>query len=209
MAGATAQVAGGVPAMCDGVTQGRAGMELSLFSRDVIALATAVALSHEAFDAALLLGICDKIVPGPVHRRGLVRPAADHLRARRADALRQLANKAEGGSAPALCRRPRHARRAAGRGDEFLPRRRHLHVLRHRQLQPDADGDDGPARAGRRVRQSEYAAAPCAHRGRHAARRRDHRAGRGLSTFRRGHRRALLRQRHRRADGHRAARPTT
>jgi phosphogluconate dehydratase len=64
VAGATAQVAGGVPAMCDGVTQGRAGMELSLFSRDVIALATAVALSHEAFDSALLLGICDKIVPG-------------------------------------------------------------------------------------------------------------------------------------------------
>jgi phosphogluconate dehydratase len=64
LAGATAQVAGGVPAMCDGVTQGRAGMELSLFSRDVIALATVVALSHEAFDASLLLGICDKIVPG-------------------------------------------------------------------------------------------------------------------------------------------------
>ena len=64
LAGATAQVAGGVPAMCDGVTQGRAGMELSLFSRDIIALATAVALSHEAFDSALLLGICDKIVPG-------------------------------------------------------------------------------------------------------------------------------------------------
>ena len=62
--GATAQVAGGVPAMCDGITQGRAGMELSLMSRDVIALATAVALSHEAFDGALLLGVCDKIVPG-------------------------------------------------------------------------------------------------------------------------------------------------
>ncbi|HWA92182.1 MAG TPA: phosphogluconate dehydratase [Rhizomicrobium sp.] len=62
--GCTAQVAGGVPAMCDGVTQGRAGMELSLFSRDVIALATAVALSHDAFDAALCLGVCDKIVPG-------------------------------------------------------------------------------------------------------------------------------------------------
>jgi phosphogluconate dehydratase len=62
--GATAQVAGGVAAMCDGITQGRAGMELSLFSRDVIALSTAVALSHEAFDGALLLGICDKIVPG-------------------------------------------------------------------------------------------------------------------------------------------------
>ena len=62
--GATAQVAGGVPAMCDGVTQGQEGMELSLFSRDVIALATAVSLSHNAFDAALYLGICDKIVPG-------------------------------------------------------------------------------------------------------------------------------------------------
>ena len=61
---ATAQVAGGVPAMCDGVTQGTAGMELSLFSRDVIAMSTAVALSHDMFDAALLLGVCDKIVPG-------------------------------------------------------------------------------------------------------------------------------------------------
>ena len=63
-AGATAQVAGGVPAMCDGVTQGEDGMELSLFSRDVIALSTAVALSHNVFDAALCLGVCDKIVPG-------------------------------------------------------------------------------------------------------------------------------------------------
>ena len=62
--GANAQFAGGVPAMCDGVTQGRPGMELSLFSRDVIAMATAVALSHDAFDGALMLGICDKIVPG-------------------------------------------------------------------------------------------------------------------------------------------------
>ncbi|MCY1125335.1 phosphogluconate dehydratase [Frigidibacter sp. RF13] len=65
-AGATAQVAGGVPSMCDGVTQGRAGMELSLFSRDVIALSAGVALSHNTFDAALFLGICDKIVPGLV-----------------------------------------------------------------------------------------------------------------------------------------------
>src|SRR5262245_541947 len=62
--GATAQVAGGVPAMCDGVTQGQRGMELSLFSRDTIALSTAVALSHGMFEAAALLGICDKIVPG-------------------------------------------------------------------------------------------------------------------------------------------------
>jgi len=63
---ATAQFAGGVPAMCDGVTQGRPGMELSLFSRDVIAMSTAVALTHDAFDAALMLGVCDKIVPGLV-----------------------------------------------------------------------------------------------------------------------------------------------
>ncbi|SMY09670.1 phosphogluconate dehydratase [Flavimaricola marinus] len=64
--GATAQVAGGVPAMCDGVTQGQTGMELSLFSRDVIALAAAVGLSHNTFDSALYLGVCDKIVPGLV-----------------------------------------------------------------------------------------------------------------------------------------------
>ena len=62
--GATAQVAGGVPAMCDGITQGQPGMELSLFSRDTIAMSTAVALSHDVFDAVLLLGVCDKIVPG-------------------------------------------------------------------------------------------------------------------------------------------------
>ena len=62
--GATVQVAGGVPAMCDGVTQGLPGMELSLFSRDTIAMATAVGLTHDVFDAALLLGVCDKIVPG-------------------------------------------------------------------------------------------------------------------------------------------------
>src|SRR3546814_14789580 len=63
-AGITAQVAGGVPAMCDGVTQGQRGMELSLFSRDTIALSTAVALSHGMFEGAELLVICDKIVPG-------------------------------------------------------------------------------------------------------------------------------------------------
>src|SRR6056297_2663601 len=68
--GATAQVAGGVPTMCDGVTQGQTGMELSLFSRDVIALATGVALSHNTFDAVLYLGVCDKIVPGLVMAAG-------------------------------------------------------------------------------------------------------------------------------------------
>jgi phosphogluconate dehydratase len=65
-AGAVAQFAGGVPAMCDGVTQGQPGMELSLFSRDVVAMATGIALSHDMFDGALYLGICDKIVPGLV-----------------------------------------------------------------------------------------------------------------------------------------------
>ncbi|GAB91469.1 phosphogluconate dehydratase [Gordonia rhizosphera] len=63
-AGGIAQFAGGVPAMCDGITQGRHGMQLSLFSRDVIAMSTAIALSHDMFDAALMLGVCDKIVPG-------------------------------------------------------------------------------------------------------------------------------------------------
>ncbi|QNN54591.1 phosphogluconate dehydratase [Nocardioides mesophilus] len=63
-AGGLAQFAGGVPAMCDGITQGRDGMQLSLFSRDVIAMSTAIALSHDMFDAALMLGVCDKIVPG-------------------------------------------------------------------------------------------------------------------------------------------------
>src|SRR5690554_1029395 len=62
--GSVAQFAGGTPAMCDGVTQGQPGMELSLFSRDTIAMSTAVALSHNMFDAVMLLGICDKIVPG-------------------------------------------------------------------------------------------------------------------------------------------------
>jgi phosphogluconate dehydratase len=64
--GATAQVAGGVPAMCDGVTQGQPGMELSLFSRDVIAMATAVSLSHDVYHGVICLGVCDKIVPGMI-----------------------------------------------------------------------------------------------------------------------------------------------
>lgn len=85
-AGGTAQVAGGVPAMCDGVTQGQPGMELSLFSRDVIALATGVSLSHNTFDAVAYLGVCDKIVPGLVmaaasfgHLPGIFIPAGPML----------------------------------------------------------------------------------------------------------------------------------
>jgi phosphogluconate dehydratase len=76
--GSTAQIAGGVPAMCDGVTQGQSGMELSLFSRDVIAQATAVSLSHQMFDAALLLGVCDKIIPGTLNRGPAVWASARH-----------------------------------------------------------------------------------------------------------------------------------
>ena len=64
--GATSQVAGCVPAMCDGVTQGRPGMELSLFSRDVIAMSTAIGLSHNVYDGVICLGVCDKIIPGLV-----------------------------------------------------------------------------------------------------------------------------------------------
>ena len=84
-AGAVAQFAGGVPAMCDGVTEGQDGMELSLFSRDVIAMATAVALSHDMFDGALMLGICDKFVPGLLIASLTLRPSADRLSAGRAD----------------------------------------------------------------------------------------------------------------------------
>ena len=156
--GATAQVAGGVPAMCDGVTQGEAGMELSLFSRDVIALATGVALSHQMFDAAVFLGVCDKIVPGLLigalsfgHLPAVFLPAGpmtERPRQRR---------KVE--DPPALRRGQGDPRRTArGRG-ERLSRARHLHLLRHRQHQSDADGDHGPASARRLVRQSQHAAA--------------------------------------------------
>ena len=115
-AGATAQVAGGVPAMCDGVTQGQAGMELSLFSRDTIALSTAVALSHGMFEGALLLGICDKIVPGLLigalrfgHLPTILVPAGPMPSG--------LANKEKAAGAPALRRRQGRPRRTAGGRD--------------------------------------------------------------------------------------------
>jgi phosphogluconate dehydratase len=112
-AGGSAQVAGGVPAMCDGVTQGRTGMELSLFSRDVIAMATAISLSHDMFDAVLCLGVCDKIVPGLLIGALSLRPPAGDLRARRADAVRHPQHeKAE--VRQLYARGQGHARRAAG-----------------------------------------------------------------------------------------------
>ena len=150
--GAVAQFAGGVPAMCDGVTQGLPGMELSLFSRDVIALATAVALSHDLFDAALCLGVCDKIVPGLLigalsfgHLPASSSPAgpmpsgiSNEEKAR----MRQLYAQGKVG---------REALLESEAGSYHCAR--HLHLLRHRQQQPDADGGHGPAPARQRLRQ--------------------------------------------------------
>ena len=155
--GATAQFAGGVPAMCDGVTQGQPGMELSLFSRDVIAMATAVALTHDAFDGALCLGICDKIVPGLVmgalsfgHLPMIMVPGGPCRRA-------SPTPRRPGSARPTP--RARQSRGTAAGRDGVLPFAGHLHLLRHRQLQPDADGDDGAAPAGLGLRASGHAPA--------------------------------------------------
>ena len=152
-AGGVAQVAGGVPAMCDGVTQGQPGMELSLFSRDVIALSTAVGLSHNMFDAAVFLGVCDKIVPGLViaaltfgHLPAVFIPAGPMTSGLPNDEkakVRQLYAEGKVGRAELLEAEA-----------QVLSRAGHLHLLRHRQFQPDADGDHGPAHAGRILRQS-------------------------------------------------------
>ncbi len=125
--GGSAQVAGGVPAMCDGVTQGEKGMELSLFSRDVIALSTAVALSHDMFDAAVYLGICDKIVPGLLigalsfgHLPAVFLPAGpmpSGLGNVEKSKVRQLYRRGQG-----------DPRRLAGGGSRGLSRARHLHL---------------------------------------------------------------------------------
>ena len=147
-AGGVAQVAGGVPAMCDGVTQGEPGMDLCLISRDVIAMATVIGLSHDIFDGALLLGVCDKIVPGLLmgalqfgHLPMVLVPAGP-------DALGAAQQRQ--GPGPRAVRRGRDRPRGDARGRvPLLPQRRHLHLLRHRQLQP-ADRDAGPAPARRR-----------------------------------------------------------
>jgi phosphogluconate dehydratase len=156
--GSVGQFAGGVPAMCDGVTQGEPGMELSLFSREVIALSTAVALSSQHVRRGVFLGICDKIVPGLVigalsfgHLPDVFMPAGPMTSG--------LSNDEKSRRPPALRRGQGQPRRAAGGGIEFLSRPRHLHLLRHRQHQPDADGDHGVAPAGRLLRQPEHAAA--------------------------------------------------
>ena len=145
--GAMAQVAGGVPAMCDGVTQGRPGMELSLLSRDVIAMATAVALSHNVYDAAVCLGICDKIVPGLLmgalafgHLPTLFIPAGpmktgisndEKAAVRKAFARREVGREVLLRSEAAAYHSPRY-----------------LHILWDREFQPNVAGDHGAATAG-------------------------------------------------------------
>jgi phosphogluconate dehydratase len=138
-----------VPAMCDGVTQGTPGMELSLFSRDAIAMATAVALSHDVFDGALLLGVCDKIVPGLLigalhygHLPCVFVPAGPMGTGCPTRTIQ---------GARAVRPGPGGARRAAQGRVRRLPQPRHLHLLRHGQQQPDAAGSHGPACARRGV----------------------------------------------------------
>lgn len=160
--GSVGQFAGGVPAMCDGVTQGEPGMELSLASRDVIAMSTAIALSHNMFDAALCLGVCDKIVPGLLigslrfgHLPTVFVPAGPMptgISNKEKAAVRQLF--AEG---KATREEP------AGLGNGLLPCTRHLHLLWHRQYQPVAGGSDGPAPARCLLRQPEHPAARRTH----------------------------------------------
>ena len=174
-AGGVAQVAGGVPAMCDGVTQGQPGMELSLFSRDVIAMAAAIGLSHNMFDAAVYLGVCDKIVPGLViaaltfgHLPAVFIPAGPMTTGLPNDEkakIRQLFAEGKVGRAELL-----------EAEFEILSRSRHLHLLRHRQLQPDADGNHGPAHARCFLHQSGHAAARRADPRGDEARAGDHRA---------------------------------
>jgi phosphogluconate dehydratase len=209
LAGGTAQVAGGVPAMCDGVTQGRAGMELSLFSRDVIALATAVALSHEAFDSALLLGICDKIVPGLFIGAASFGQLPIIFVPGGTDAHRQHRQQAEGRGAPALRRGTGDARRAALRRDELVSQRgtcTFYGTANSNQMLMEMMGLHVPGAAfvnpNTPLRHALTVAAD-------AARGADHRARHELSTLRRGDRRAFVRECHRGPDGHRAARPTT
>ena len=142
--GATAQVASGVPAMCDGVTQGEDGMGLSLFSRDVIAMATAVGLSHNVFDAVLLLGICDKIVPGLFmgalqfgHLPALFLPAGPMTSGLSNDDKSKVRQQFAQGlvSRATLMEAEQAAYHGAG----------HLHLLWHGQFEPNADGNHGPA----------------------------------------------------------------
>jgi phosphogluconate dehydratase len=143
-AGGVAQVAGAVPAMCDGITQGEAGMDLSLISRDVIALSVVIALSHNLFDGALLLGICDKIMPGLL------------MGALQFGHLPMIL--VPGGPMPTGI-----ANREKARARERFSR--DLHLLRHSQQQPAAGRGDGPASARSLFCQSRHPIAGCLYQG--------------------------------------------
>ncbi len=154
-AGGVAQVAGGVPAMCDGITQGMPGMELSLFSRDLIAMATAIGMSHNMFDGALYLGVCDKIVPGLLigalsfgHLPAVFVPAGpmpsgltnkEKARARQAYATGKIGRKELLEAESASYHSPGH-----------------LYVLRDCQQQPDDDGNYGAASTRQFIHQPLY-----------------------------------------------------
>ena len=156
--GATAQVAGGVAAMCDGVTQGQPGMDLSLFSRDTIALSTAVALSHGMFEGVAMLGHLRQDRPRPADRRAALRPSAGAADPRRADAVGPR-QQGEAARPPIVRRRQGRQGGTARRRGRLLSRAGHLHFLRHRQFEPDDDGADGAAHPRRGVHQSGHAAA--------------------------------------------------
>ena len=152
------KVAGGVPAMCDGVTQGQPGMELSLFSRDTIALAAGVAMSHNCFDAAVYLGVCDKIVPGLIiaaatfgHVPTVFVPAGPMVSGLPNDEKAKV--------------RQQFAKGEIGREELMKAEMASYHgpgtctFLWHGEHQPDADGIHGAAPAGRKLRQSRHAVA--------------------------------------------------
>ncbi|ESF30711.1 phosphogluconate dehydratase [Salmonella enterica subsp. enterica serovar Tallahassee str. 0012] len=154
---AVGQVAGGVPAMCDGVTQGQDGMELSLLSREVIAMSAAVGLSHNMFDGALFLGVCDKIVPG----LAMAALSFGHLPAifvPSGPMASGLPNK-EKSVFVSYMRKESRQNGAAGVRSRLLPCAGHLYILRHRQHQPDGGGVYGNAVAGFLVCASGCAAA--------------------------------------------------
>ena len=143
-AGGVAQIAAGVPAMCDGVTQGQKGMELSLFSRDIIALSTAIGLSHNMFDGGLYLGVCDKIVPGLL----IGALSFGHLPAVFVPAGPMPSGLPNGEKVRV---RQLYAEGKIGR-DELLEAEsasyhspRHMHILRHGKFKSNADGIHGTA----------------------------------------------------------------
>ena len=159
-AGAVAQFAGGVPAMCDGITQGLPGMELSLFSRDVIAMATGRRAGARHVRCGTVPGRLRQDRARTADRCAVLRSPAGHIRTRRTHALRS-GQSGKGAHAPAACAGQGRPQRTAGIGGQQLSCSGHLHLLRHRQQQSDADGGHGAAPAGQCLRAAQYAIARC------------------------------------------------